>query len=346
MSGFYSLSDSMQFDTIKKMSEECLSHWFNDPCEVVPIKYRENAVFAVLHRDGSRHAMRVHRPNYHTNEELRSELCWMRFLSQAGIDIPVVVAPIRGELPFLVARHDKVPEPRQVDVLTWLEGGALGSIEDQMESDYTRATDLSHEIGRLVGRIHSSSKQWERPPYFTRHSWDEEGLLGERPIWGRFWELPELSAVQKDLLLRCREAALAELARLGKSNDIYGLIHADLVPDNMLIDGKRLKVIDFDDCGFGWYVFELVTCLYFYLDYPHYEQMKERLLAGYSEATGFEAGEAIKTLPLFLMLRSMTYLAWIMTRQNTPTAQALSPMLRERTFRLCEEFLASPCDLR
>jgi serine/threonine protein kinase len=58
-----------------------------------------------------------------------------------------------------------------------------------------------------------------------------------------------LSHAQRDLLLRVRGFIARDLAGYGMHADHYGLIHADLVPENLLIDGNRACVIDFDDAA-------------------------------------------------------------------------------------------------
>ena len=48
------------------------------------------------------------------------------------------------------------------------------------------------------------------------------------------------------------------LAEYGTGPDVFGLVHADLRLANLLVDGtgtnSKITVIDFDDCGFGWYL--------------------------------------------------------------------------------------------
>ena len=60
-----------------------------------------------------------------------------------------------------------------------------------------------------------------------------------------------------------REEVSRELLAFVKSPDRFGLIHGDLVPENILIHAARLRIIDFDDAGFGWHMFELASSLYF-----------------------------------------------------------------------------------
>ena len=59
-------------------------------------------------------------------------------------------------------------------------------------------------IGALAARLHNQAERWTPPPGFTRHAWDTDGLVGEQPFWGRFWELAALSASQRSLLERAR----------------------------------------------------------------------------------------------------------------------------------------------
>ena len=111
--------------------------------------------------------------------------------------------------------------------------------------------------------MHNQAVGWQLPAGFARHAWDEQGLAGEKPIWGRFWEIEAAAESQRDLLLRGREAVFEGLSRLAKSPGRYSMIHADFAPENILVDGDKLRLIDFDDAGFGWHLFELVTSLYF-----------------------------------------------------------------------------------
>ncbi len=48
-------------------------------------------------------------------------------------------------------------------------------------------------------------------------------------------------------MLRDRLAAF-----LGTGPQRYGLVHADTRLANLLVDGGRVSVIDFDDSGFSW----------------------------------------------------------------------------------------------
>jgi Ser/Thr protein kinase RdoA (MazF antagonist) len=229
---------------------------------------------------------------------------------------------------FQVVSHPGVPEPRQVDLFGWIDGRPLGSVEAGLEAD-AESLDLTFRtIGVLAARLHNHSERWSPPPGFTRQAWDLEGLVGEQPLWGRFWELAALSEPERKLLIRARDRVRDELSRLPRSSRNYGLIHADFAPENLMVDGSRVRLIDFDDAGYGWHLFEIATTLYFHIGQPYFESVERAMLAGYRSERELTAGDAA-LLPLFYTARGFTYLGWVHTRHETETAKELTPMLIE-----------------
>jgi Ser/Thr protein kinase RdoA (MazF antagonist) len=228
---------------------------------------------------------------------------------------------------------------RQIDVFEWVDGRQLGSVESGIAGGEAAVAAQYLKIGAIAARMHNQTAGWQPPPGFRRHAWDAAGLVGEAPLWGRFWELEALGPAERELLTRLRRALAVDLEAFDMTPDRYGLIHADLVPENLLVDGERICVIDFDDAGFGWHLFELATSLYFITGEGVYPAAREALIRGYrSERTLSDA--AIERLPLFLAARGTTYLGWVHTRQGTETARELTPFLVERACAVAEEYLA------
>lgn len=325
---FYALSDDDQVVRLTRLAQAAGAHWDGGFADVELIKYRENAVFSARRPNGERVAVRVHRHGYHSDASLHSELAWMRALTESdAVTVPPVLPASDGRLVVEVV-DPAVPEPRQVSVLGWLAGSPAGTSEGGVDLDDVTTTRLYQDAGILAARLHEHAASWDLPDGFTRHAWDADGLIGDSPLWGRFWEYEALSSEQLDLLLTARSAALTDLAALDRGPADYGLIHADLVPENLLNEDGRLKVIDFDDAGHGWFLFELATALYFNLGTPRYDAIRDGLLDGYRSVRPLTPeNEAL--LPLFLFLRSTTYLGWVQSRPETETARNLGPMLLE-----------------
>lgn len=336
MTDFHTLSHDQQVAKLHDLARHALLQWDGSFGEIELVKFRENAVFSARREDGQRVALRIHRNGYHCEAALRSELQWMEALAAAGITVPQIIRA-RNEQHLVEVTHVDIGEARHVDMLAWLPGATAGTSETGVQAG-TEIDFLFAEAGAIAARIHLHAADWQQPDEFIRHAWDEDGLIGANPFWGRFWELEQLSDDQRQLLQDARRTARGDLRRYGRHLANFGMIHADLVPENLLIEGPQLRLIDFDDAGFGWHMFELATALYFCLDDPRYEEIKAALLAGYHAVKPLSEIDR-SALALFLMLRGTTYLGWIHTRQGTPTAIEMTPMLIERACTLARAYL-------
>lgn len=338
MTEFYQQDLAQQSSLLGELAAEALRQWRIEFSALELIKYRENAVFKVIKTDGSQVALRIHRAHYHSDAELRSELQWMAELGRAGIDVPQVIPTPQGEL-FKVIGVDSIPEPRQVDIFVWIDGNQLGSVDGGFNGDPKTIRDTYHTIGEIAAKLHNQATHWILPPGFERHNWDYEGLVGEAPLWGRFWELAALTDEQRQLILTAREKLRSELAAYGKPEGLYSMIHADFVPENLLVEDSHVRLIDFDDAGFGWHLFELATALYFVLGEPYYETAFEALISGYRKHRPL-ADEQLQHMQMFYVARGFTYLGWVHTRYETQTARELTPMLVDALCTQAKKYLA------
>ena len=278
----------------------------------VPIKLaarRENVVFRVEAPDGPR-ALRFHRKGYRSTKELQSELDWMAMLDSRDLPVPRPVRSVAG-------RFIEEMEGQQVDLLTWERGAPLGKA-GELNGIGDRAA-FCHFLGAQMAQLHDLSDAWEVPEGFTRPSWDRAGLLGDMPLWGRFWEHPDLTGSERTFLLKVRDAADAALGAREAEAD-YGLIHADLLSENMLWDGARLTFIDFDDGGFGFREFELATFLLRYRSVSDYDALRWALCEGYGARRDVDT----QMLDLMILLRALTYVGWIKDRLDEEGAGARS----------------------
>lgn len=328
-------------DALAGLARSALRAWEIDCAALALIKQRENAVYKVVAADGRRYALRLHRSGYHTDRALRSELQWMAALQAAGVDVPQVV-PTTGADLFIVMAHPESGEQVQIDLFEWIDGVQLGTSEGGLGGN---AGDIAHTyrtIGAIAARLHNHAGEWALPEGFQRHAWDAEGLVGEQPLWGRFWELEQLTPDQRGLLVRARAVVAAELATMAAAPEhagCYGLIHADFAPENLLVGDGKVRLLDFDDAGFGWHLFELATALYFIRHDPAFALARDSLVEGYRAFRPLPEAVLAK-LPVLMMARGFTYLGWVHTRKHSATARELAPGLIALACGLAEEFLA------
>ena len=287
--------------------EQAAAHWPQITSAPVLFMQRENVVYRVQTTQGP-HALRLHRPGYHSCDHLTSELDLMAMLAGQGMLVPQPARTAAGG--FLATTGG-----RHASLLSWLPGQPMGRSGQPLQ--HPDLPTLFHALGAQMGRMHRLCDTWTPPPGFQRPAWDIEGMLGQAPFWGRFWDIG--SPQDRALLTRTRENA-AHMLRSATLD--YGLIHADLVNENVLVDGPRVHFIDFDDSGFGYRLFDLATTLYKAVAEPAFPSLQAALLQGYATQ---RALPDLTLLPLFITLRALTYLGWIAQRADEPAIAAKAP---------------------
>jgi Ser/Thr protein kinase RdoA (MazF antagonist) len=259
------------------------------------LRDRENHVLEMTLPSGDRAALRLHRAGYQTPEAIRSELWWCAELARAGLPVPAALPALDGQLLVLL------PDGRHASVIAWMEGEALGEAAKPFTLPMPQVLDAYYALGQLMARVHQTTDALTLPDGFTRPRWDLDGLVGDEPLWGRFWEHPVATPDQRATLLRARDALRERL-----TGEI-GLIHADLLRENVLVNAGSVSLIDFDDSGFGFRLHDLGTALLQTFQHPDQPQIRAALMAGYG--TKDEA-----TVMAFTLARALASVGWTMPR--------------------------------
>jgi len=289
----------------------------------------ENATYLV--DNGDPMVLRVHRPGYHSFEAIRSELKWMAALrEQAGVSTPLLIQARDGSDVVTATVGDNV---LHVDAVTYIPGCTAEEQPDVVGFD---------ELGRITAAMHDHVQGWTAPQYFTRFSWDVDATLGREARWGNWRHAPGLTPPDEALV----ESAAAEVGRrlteFGCGADRFGLIHADLRMANLMVDpgnaSASITVIDFDDCGWSWYLFDLAAVVSFIEDTPEAERMIADWLRGYLEVRDIPA-EQLEMVPTLVMLRRLMLTAWVASHADADAAIAFTDGYATGTARLAERYL-------
>jgi Ser/Thr protein kinase RdoA (MazF antagonist) len=308
-----------------KQIELAIARWPLEQCHVQLAAHRENVVYRVDSAQGS-YALRMHRSGYRTEAELNSEMLWLFELARNGMSVPEPVSSMNG------CYLERV-EGQFCSLLRWMRGVPLGQSGTPLQID--QPGHVFFTIGQQMARLHTLSDSWRLPTAFTRHAWDLAGLLGTQPTWGRFWENPGLSRDDLAIIQRVRNSAHDILNSV--SHFDIGLIHADLLRENILINGTGVSFIDFDDGGFGYRLFDLATTLHRVRDEPNYRTLEDALLSGYRDVRLLDTSH----LKLFIALRAFTYLGWIMPRMHEPGKAVRNTKLVAEALAAAEVFLSA-----
>lgn len=288
-----------------------LEHWSLAQAHPSFVAQRENTVYRVDTISNKSYALRIRRVGYRSDLEINSELEWMAMLAKEGLRVPVPVAASDGTHIVRIGKY-------RADLVTWLDGVPMGSSAEPLNLSDPITTFRT--LGRTAAKLHLLSDQWTLPAGFKRPRWDNDALLGESPLWGRFWDCTGLAESDSVLFSQFRESAKIALTSVQDSLDM-GLIHADLVRENILLqptDRNRLALIDFDDGVFGYRLFEIATALVKNVDDPQYLELRKALIDGYRELRPID----ISDLDLFMAIRAATYVGWSAERKTEQGGQA------------------------
>lgn len=297
-------------------ARQALDHWGLSDQTPALLKYRENAVFRVRLSNGAPAALRLHRPGYHDERALASELSWMARLGEAGLHVPAPVATLDG-CNTVCLPETAAFDRQHADIVSWMSGQPLGQSGVPLHYAPDVLSGIFRALGKAMAQMHVASDAWTPPASFTRPRWDLDGLLGERPHWGRFWDCAGLVPDETRRLSLLRDRLRRQVSALPACGLDYGLIHADLVRENVLLDGERIEMIDFDDGGYGWRMFDIATALFKNREEPEFPRMKAALIEGYRAVRPLSDSD-LDRLPLFMVLRSVTYIGWAGDRTGLP----------------------------
>lgn len=306
-------------DALAARAHEAATHWELENAQPTLLKYRENAVFRITLADGEPAALRLHRPGYHEEAALRSELQWMTALRESGLAVPSAVATPGGHLLVSLDPTDTFAG-QHADIVSWMHGAPLGESGVPLAYSGARQIAIFHALGVMMADMHDLADRWSMPSGFKRAAWDVEGLLGDRPVWGRFWDCDGLSNEQKLGLCDLRTQLRRIFDAMSDNELDYGLIHADLVRENVLVQGDGVAFIDFDDAGFGFRLFDIATALLKNRNEPNYEAIERSLISGYRSRRPL-TDASLSALPIFTTLRCLTYIGWFAERPELTGAR-------------------------
>ncbi len=295
------------------------------------INLSENATYLVEDPGtGFTGVLRVHRPDYHTHRAISSELDWLADLgAHTPVATPSVIPDRDGER---VATVHVRGRDRYAVLFELLPGAAP-------DENALRADDFE-TLGGITALMHRHARGWTRPPTFERFSWDWHHSLGGAPRWGRWQDGIGVGPAEGALLAEAADLVRARLRDYGTGSDRYGLVHADLRLANLLVDGDAVNVIDFDDCGFSWFMYDFGAAVSFIEHDPRLPEWEDAWLRGYRREEPVAAAEE-QMLATFVMMRRLLLVAWLGSHSHSRECQEIGPGYTAASCALAEHYLRS-----
>ena len=270
---FDDLPKKEQVYRLRKLAGAALEKFGFNQYRLTFLQHLVNTTFRLDCNQG-RYLVRIHRAK--TPTAVASELAWLEALThETTVPVQIPQRSLDGKM-IVVGKQMGVPEPYPVTVLSWLDGEILP--QDR------RSPHHFYRLGQLVAKLHYHAQHWKPPFELNRPVYDSTGVLGLdstfNPDGVSDKQLPEdvrghLQALHEQL----REVE----QRFGKSPERFGLIHSDLSFGNVLFTADAVLPIDFDDCGFGYYLYDLAVISAGPWEKLGFQQRRDALFQGYRE---------------------------------------------------------------
>jgi Ser/Thr protein kinase RdoA (MazF antagonist) len=314
---FSSLSRQGQVRRMARLARRALDGYPLDGSRLRLLTHLWNTTFHAVAPDGSRYVLRIHHPGQTSVESVRSELLWLAALRrETDLQVPEPVPNNAGSL-VVVAADPGVPKPRLCVLFRWVEGRFV----------YRRLTPAHlFQVGKLMALLQRHASSWRRPDRFTRHRVDNLDPM-RRGQDDRFDEACAARAVDLVSAVSTPEAGTvvaavvhkvwAVLHSLGQGPDVFGLIHADMHYRNFLFHQGSVGAIDFDDCGYGHWLYDLAVPLTELQRHPGYVALRQALLAGYRQNRSLSV-EHEAHLESFMALRRLQNLIGFIEEREHP----------------------------
>lgn len=305
MTDFYALDAAGQVAALDQLAREALIHYGLNFAAPTLVNYSNNAVYHV-HAGTYQYALRIHRPGLKRLAWVKSELAWLTALrTDTGLAVPQPAAPIYfGTLPG-------VNEPVYCVLFRWLDGELL------TKNPVTEAQMV--KIGAFAAQLHDYSAIFNTPDGFERPRLDYEGMFGvNSPYYPGEAGEALFTDAHKAVMGAAQVQVKAVMAALGDDPQHFGLIHADLIRKNLLWQPHgEIAALDFDDCAYGYYLYELAPLLMFLKDEPNAADLRKALWAGYTSIRPLPAHyEAY--LDTLIAARHIASIRWIAGNQYNP----------------------------
>ncbi len=203
-----------------------------------------------LEAEDARFTLRIYQAGTSVHKIL-SEIYWLKALWNNGQIKTLSPVPGRdGEMIQSISPND-LPS-RYTVVYDWISGETLSAL-----SAAEKTPELIRNLGTMVGRMHHVSETLELPQWFTRPRYDIDSVTSK--IEAALGNDMDASAAEHAKLSSLSSRFSRFVAEQGEGRDVFGLIHSDLEPHNIIVSDGQPCPIDVVEFGFGYYISDILT---------------------------------------------------------------------------------------
>lgn len=256
-----------------------------------------NLVYVCLLNEEKKYVLRISVLGDRTEEEYLAETEFVRYLAANHGPVADVLPSIHGRLVETVRQEDRV-------CYVCLFAYAKGILLAENGYRYREGAPLEeyfYNTGKALGAIHRLSKAFA-PSHHRVHYWEKYNMTAINSL------IPDTFSALKDAISQ----RLERFAALPVDANCYGLLHFDFSDGNYHIDMNTgaITVFDFDNCLYGWYLFDLANLWTHGVGWCQFERDADKrmafmkhyfdtILRGYRSETDV-SDQLLEELPLFI----------------------------------------------
>lgn len=315
---FHQLTYQQQLGRLRSLAREVLQTYGLGDASIDLLKYQHHAIYRVTTRQGELLLLRISLSARNNPNEFKVQIAWQETLWQAHLPVPEPVRTLDGRL-VGQAKLDESAQARYA-LMRWAPGRRIGKGVGRT---------VMRKAGAIAGQLHKHSCETSFPIKDSLPRWDVSTIAE-----------PERWSVGLDKVVRATIQAATRLtqdalAGLNVGPETFGVIHADLHIENIVRSQGRLTVIDFGDCGQGFYLYDLAVMLSVVRNVipSRAEPLIHAYLDGYAEVRALPKDADI-LFPSFLAYRDLVDTRVVLETGNWKVHQWLPSLIAGSTRRL------------
>lgn len=287
---------------------------------VYALRLSESAIARDTGHRATRIVLRIHRAGYRTPDQTRSELLFVDALSRRLDQTVSIPRPLRTgngdlvvDIPDGAGDSSQTTGQQHCDLMTWVDGRELVPGQGF-------GPTAAYAIGAALAHIHNVSSEFVPQPQLALPRWDTTMFTTDSPYHPPGGPDDLLAGADLDLFHSIAHRTSKVFAQLENEPGATGIIHGDYILGNCLVRrrdrGWQVTVLDFDGCGWGYYLYDLCPVLGNMAGYPgsiagnpRFHILRRNYLAGYRSVRDLPA-DWESHIPLLMAARNANHALW------------------------------------
>ena len=309
-----------------EQAQKALCFMGKEHAKIEWLAYTHHPVFDI--RDDENHfTLHFYSHQNYRWDKMYSVAMWLRRLNNEKLNVPPPAMQDEDNPYTAQGGHDEG---------MWWNAILYHYIEGEARSAEAVSLPEMQQIGGFLGRLHQFAITKPDMPFnqlLTKL--DYEGLFGKNGIYYPGDDAIQVFTDAQIMVLETvAEQVKSAMDELGTGESEFGLIHGDLLLKNILFHEAEVHALDFEYCGWGYYLYDLTPILWQLKPQARYPELEQALWDGYTSIRPLSKRHR-ELLETFIAGRQVASMRWVAANRHNPAYQSkVEGILAQRTAEL------------